>query len=299
MILRWWWQPKKELKRLQYLSGGYAPTQIQNTPLDDSLFFASEFLSLPVFNSFRRLFILSGVKPKAFKKGILQCTFFALLLSGIIFSKGTGSWKLSALLPLFIVPLWCYLFLHKKKILRVAEFQSDYSPFLLSLSSSVKAGLEPLAALIKMREILPESSPVYEELIFFSKRLESGCSEEEAILNFGNTIDYEDIKLFRTALLLARRQGGALSLCLTRLAKVTRTRSAFKRRVGIALAMQKSSSLGILLCAFGILIFQFITKPQSVLSALKLPMGQLAFGVGGCLMLVGVVAMYRLSSREV
>ena len=122
---------------------------------------------------------------------------------------------------------------------RTREFEQDYPTFLLSLASSIRTGLDPVSALKTVSEMLPDKSALRIELTKLSQRLDSGESEEDAILSFGESVGHPDVSLLTTSLILARRQGSSLGACLGRLNKVTRQRQSFRRKAKAAVAMQR------------------------------------------------------------
>ena len=104
------------------------------------------------------------------------------------------------------------------------------------------------------------------------------------VSRFAETINHPDLNLFRTAFILARREGTSLADCLRRLARVTRQRQSFRRKVKAALAMQKLSAIGIALCTVVIGLIQFLSNPEAINSAMEHPLGSK-------LLLAGIVSI--------
>lgn len=179
------------------------------------------------------------------------------------------------------------------------SFEHDYPALLVALASAVRTGLDPLVALTNARELFPPESPVRRELDRVAEEIERGVTEERAIAAFGATSGHPDVPLFRNAFLLARREGSSLGECLHRLAKVTRQRQSFRRKIRSAVAMQKLSALGIAGCAVFIGVFQSVTNPTGLSIALESDIGRAALTGGVVLMVSGLVWMFQLVKARI
>ena len=204
------------------------------------------------------------------------------------------------LLPLTLVPYFALRFFAWRAAYRRAEsFEHDYPAFLLALCSSIRTGLDPLSALQNLEQLFPTNAELGRELKRLNELIAMGKSEEQAISAFGRTIRHPDITLFRTAFLLARRQGSSLGEALHRLSRVTRTRQSFRRKMRGAVAMQRLSAFGILFCAIAIGFFQAITSPAALRDAFADPIGKQALGAGVALILIGIGWMIRLTRQRI
>ena len=182
---------------------------------------------------------------------------------------------------------------------RVESFEKDYTALLLSLASSVKTGLDPLVALTQSYQLFAPKSEVRKELEILRRSIDSGMSEEGGIKQFAKTIDHPDIALFRSAFLLARREGSSLAECLQRLARVTRQRQSFRRKAKAAVAMQKLSSFAIVGCCGMIGVIQFVANPTGFQKSIHDPVGMKIMGTGVLLLFVGVGWMVRIAKARI
>lgn len=182
---------------------------------------------------------------------------------------------------------------------RAEEFERDYPALLVALASSVRTGLDPLLALVSARELFASGSVLRGELDRVAEEIERGVPEDRVIGAFGAESGHPDVQLFRSAFLLARREGSSLGECLHRLAKVTRQRQSFRRKIRSAVAMQKLSAVGIGACAVFIGFFQSVTNPAGLALALEHPIGRSALIGGLGLMLAGLVWMFRLVKARI
>jgi Flp pilus assembly protein TadB len=182
---------------------------------------------------------------------------------------------------------------------RALAFERDYTAFLLALASSVRAGLDPLTAMIKSADLFPKASEVRRAILALKADIDAGCGEEAAFGRFAEDIRHPDIGLFSTAMVLARREGSSLGGCLERLAKVTRHRQSFRRKTRSAVAMQRLSAVGLAGIAVLIVGMQFIGNPESLSVALGTEFGRRALLMGGLAIAGGIIWMLRLARTRV
>jgi tight adherence protein B len=182
---------------------------------------------------------------------------------------------------------------------RQAEtFERDYTALLLSLASSVRTGKDPLTALTQSTDLFPVESPLHAELGRFRAALGEGATEENAIRSFAAGIPHPDIELFRSALIVSRREGSSLGECLHRLVRFTRQRQSFRRKMRAAVAMQRLSSMGIACCAAVIALMQYLANRRGFAEALAHPLGRKALIAGAMLMTAGFSWMALLTRRR-
>jgi tight adherence protein B len=203
------------------------------------------------------------------------------------------------LLPAMPVVGFEYYLVRRRVFQRAELFERDYPAFLLSLASGVRTGLDPLVALSSASEIFPEDSLIREETERIGRAIDRGDTEEKILADFGAAIDHPDISMFRAGFLLARRQGSSLGECLQRLARVTRQRQSFRRKIRSAVAMQKLSAFGIVLCTLTIGVIQALTNPSAIRGAWAHPVGNKALSAGCFLVLLGFCWMLRITRSRV
>ena len=201
-------------------------------------------------------------------------------------------------LPLLIIPLILVGVALQRRHLRfkLAErFERDYPALLLSLASAIRTGVDPLQALAQSAALFDSDSVMRSEVEAFRESIEAGMAEDEAVFRFGASIGHPDLRLFRTAFVLSRRQGGSLGGCLHRLTRVTRLRQSFRRKIRSAVAMQRLSSFGIAGCALALGVIQAATNPAALHAALQDPLGARATGAGLALIATGIIWMSFLT----
>jgi len=182
---------------------------------------------------------------------------------------------------------------------RAEAFERDYVPMLLSLAAAVRTGLDPLVALQQCAALFPLDSEMRRQVQALQDRLEQGADEGRALREFARDVAHPDLPLFRSALLLARRQGSPLAGSLRRLARVTRQRQSFRRKMRGALAMQRLSAIGIAGCAVIIGLIQAAANMTALAEAYADPTGRRALTLGVSLIGFGLLWMLYLSRRRV
>lgn len=170
---------------------------------------------------------------------------------------------------------------------RKHKFEEDYPAFLLAVASALRTGLDPFVAIESVETMLPPTSLLRHEIERFRTQLAAGVPEEEAIFSFASTVHHPDVRLFTTALLLARREGSSLGGCLQRLNRFTRQRQAFRRKAKSAVAMQRLSSFGIIGCSLLIGVMQIGMNQESFFEAWHHPLGRILLASGGSLLAAG------------
>jgi tight adherence protein B len=228
-------------------------------------------------------------------KQLAATALCALLAAPLVLILGL---RWAAALPLIPLALQ-FIKLKRAARQRSSNFERDYPVLLVSLTTAVRTGIDPLVALLNAYELFEDKSELRREIEHLRRLSEQGVSEDALILEFAQSIDHPDIKLFRTAFSLARKQGSSLGECLQRLVRITRQRQSFRRKIKAALAMQRLSSVGIAVCAVLIGVMQFIANPAGVRSTMEHPFGSKALLLGGGLILFGLVWMTRIARSKV
>jgi len=195
--------------------------------------------------------------------------------------------------------LYGYLKDRQKNIIKNLDFERDYVPFLISLISSIKTGLDPFMAFCECGKLFPENSILRHEITLVEEYVEKGASEDDAIKKFAVFIDHPDLFLFRTTFILARREGASLATSLQRLVKVTRQRQSFRRKIRAALAMQRLSAIGITACAILIALIQAVTNYQILVTAWHNSTGFIAILLGCLLIIFGLIWTLYLARRRI
>ncbi len=148
---------------------------------------------------------------------------------------------------------------------RFKAFDADYAPFLLSLVSLLKTGMNTMTAIAEAAKSLEPDSLVREEIELMLERVRFGVPEDKSIGAFGETINHSEIELFVQALLLSRKVGGQISDTLERLSKQVRQRQFFRDDANGAVGMQRGSIWLILIIVFLMVGFLYTMQPHFII----------------------------------
>ena len=246
-------------------------------------------------NALSEFLFFSGLKKRELKNKIkiLILFYFFVVILGVILS----SYKIIFLIPIGIILQFLTLINLTQK--RSEEFEKDYVPFLIALASGIRTGLDPIVAFSKCGELFSEESLLRKKIIEFENKLSKGKTEDEALVTFADDIAHPDLKLFRSTMILARREGASLATCLRRLAQVTRRRQSFRRKIKSALALQKLSTFGICGCALIIAFIQLASNYEILKEAMANPIGSIAIKTSISLILLGLGWMLYMSRRRI
>ncbi len=181
----------------------------------------------------------------------------------------------------------------------VIKFEQDYPAFLLALSASLRTGLDPISALQECGKSFAAGSVLGAEVRKAIMMIERGVGEDGVFSRFAEHVAHPDLPLFRSALALSRRHGSSLAPCLHRLARVTRQRQSFRRKMRAATAMQRLSAFGIAGSALTITAVQFCANPHALNDAWMHPLGRMAVICGAFLTVGGLGWMLYLTRSRV
>ena len=226
-----------------------------------------------------------------------HCILSSLVITVVTLIASRLVGLIALLIPVAVLGIH-YIWLQALVCSRVEYFERDYTAFLLSLASSIRTGQDPLMAFTQCGELFSASSVLALEVKKTAREIESGKGEEWAFSNFANSIKHPDIALLRAALILSRRQGSSLGTCLHRLARVTRQRQSFRRKIRGAVAMQRLSAFGIAGCTVIVAIIQVTSNPRAIRDAWQHPIGSLALAGGVALVILGLGWMIYMSRRR-
>ena len=207
-----------------------------------------------------------------------------------------------SLIPLVLPLIWVageYLRLNQRTNRRCESFESEFTALLVSLASSVRAGVDPIQALATGHEVFVSPGEIRTELLRFKELIAGGERAEGALAAFAASIRHPDIELFRSAVYLNLKEGASLAGALDRLTKVIRQRQSFRRKARSAVAMQRLSALGITLAFVAILGVQAVTNSETMLKVLDHPIGLPVLVTGMVLLFTGVFWMLRLCRNRV
>ena len=280
---------RKEKERVRGLLSGYE--SIEALAAESAAGEAGE-VSESMFSNLVRYAAMSPAELRQEIAGTVIVCVVALLAAVLM-----GRVFLLLLIP--TVLLVQFIRLRGRGIKRAQVFEKDYTALLLSLAAGVRTGLDPLIALIQSEQLFGNESEVRKELKKLHDEVDAGAAEETAVLNFASSINHPDVQLFRTAFMLARKEGSSLANCLQRLARVTRQRQSFRRKIKSAVALQKLSAIGIAVCTGLIGLIQWTANSKAVMAALAHPIGFKILAGGFTSIGIGLIWMFTMTRSRV
>jgi tight adherence protein B len=236
------------------------------------------------------------VSPAGLRRYAAVVLIVAALVSAI-FSAFAASLVASVVVCLLgVAGLRLYAGRREKR--RYAALERDLPALLTSVASSVRAGIDPLRAIIDAQEYFPADSPFVRETRLFKERIAAGDDEFDVIEGFFGGYSHPDVELFKRCIVLSRRHGSSLADPLHRVVRVVRQRQSFRRKTRAALAMHRMSAIGIALCALLIAVMQAAMNSKGIALAFKSSAGVVLLSVGGVLISVGVGWMLCMGKEE-
>ena len=207
--------------------------------------------------------------------------------------------QLLTVIALLSGPLFMSWLLNRFMDRRFKAFDTDYSPFLLSVVSLLKTGMNPIQALETAAIELEPGSLIKSEVHLMLERLRYGVSEEKSIGAFGEDVYHPEIELFVQALLLSRRVGGSLSDTLERLSKQVRKRQFFRDAANAAVGMQRGSIWFILMIMVGMEGYLYFVFPETITDSVKDEVGWQVWQVGFVVILLGLYWIRQVTKIRV
>jgi tight adherence protein B len=150
------------------------------------------------------------------------------------FAVGLGAWLLTervifGLLGFALGILVPSIVIKQLDSRRRSKFQTQLVDGLLLLNSSLKAGLSMLQSFAAMAEEMPP--PISQEFSLLLKETRMGINLDEAIKHLDLRMPSDDMRLFSTAVLVARESGGDVTSIFGRLVETLRERYKIKEKI--------------------------------------------------------------------
>ncbi|HWH37233.1 MAG TPA: type II secretion system F family protein [Candidatus Limnocylindrales bacterium] len=196
------------------------------------------------------------------------------------------------------------LWVNRRKAKRLKAFNSGLADTITLLSNALRAGSSFLQAIeMVVRETQPPISTEFGRVI---REVNLGLPLEQALANMTRRVRSDDLDLMATAITIHHQVGGNLAEILDSIAFTIRERVRIKGEIKTLTAQQRMSGyvVGFLPIALVLLISvmapdflqPLFLKPPEVFGV---PLGMIALGFGGFMMLIGFVAIRRIVDIEV
>lgn len=228
---------------------------------------------------------------------------FFILLALLFASAGFVGFYLMKIDLMLNVPLaifigtFPFLYLYIKKNKRMKKFQVQLPEALDLMARSLRAGHAfstgmKLAAEEFEDPLGPEFSVTLDEINF-------GLGVPEALNNFVNRVECQDLNFFVVAVILQRETGGNLSEIMENIAYLIRERFKLYGKVKTLAAEGKLSMWVLLALPFFIIGALFVVNPAYIKDLFIEPVGRIMCGIALVMMFIGYLVMRRMVNIEV
>jgi tight adherence protein B len=140
--------------------------------------------------------------------------------------------------------------------------------------------------------------PCSEEFGQILQELNLGADLEETLARLIIRIDSEDARLLATAVAVQRRTGGNLVEVLGQMSQMLRERERLRRDVRVITTAPRVSGYVVALLPLVTVFVMYFTSRYYVDTLLSEPLGQVAAGVGGVLVLIGLYLNHRIAQVD-
>jgi tight adherence protein B len=245
---------------------------------------------IPSLQNLKELVVQSGVRLTGAKlllaAGIPPVLFFFLL------RFATGSSFLAAALAGPLAAASIYLFLLSARRRRIAAFNEQFPDALDVIARGLRAGHPFRVAIGLVAREMPD--PVGSEFGIVADEIMFGLEQSSAVDNLGARVGHNDLSFFSTAVNIQHQTGGNLAEILSRLSRMLRSRSKLRLKIRALSAEGRLSAIALSLTPF--ILFALITliSPDYFFGVKDHPIAIPALIVGGLLLVIGNVTLYRM-----
>ena len=203
----------------------------------------------------------AGISPPA--KIVVLLALIAVLLFAILVIVAAG-WSpfVAVVLGLIIAGALFYADYTGRRAKRINAFQAELPPFLLTLASSLRAGLTLDQAIT---ELTRDSSTVLGQSFIGAKReVELGKTWHESLMPIAVRMNSQDLRNLIEGLALAQETGSSLTGILEAIAESCLERAQLKREIKTLTAEGMLSAYVIIALPFIVFLFLLLTQPSYV-----------------------------------
>jgi tight adherence protein B len=245
---------------------------------------------IPALQSFKQLVVQSGVRftgTKVFLAIAIPAALFFLVLQ-----LATGSSFLAVALACPLTAASIFLFLARARRRRIAAFSEQFPDALDVIARGLRAGHPFRVAIALVAREMPD--PVGSEFGIVADEITFGLEQALAVANLGPRVGHNDLSFFSTAVNIQHQTGGNLAEILSRLSRMLRGRLKLRLKIRALSSEGRLSAIVLSLTPF--ILFALITliAPDYYFGVKDHPIAQAALVVGGLLLIIGNVILYRM-----
>ena len=281
------------LKRVEGFIGGLqgndVPFAVKDKKLSDLKLLDAFLEKLSVSRYFANLIEQADAKMKV---GQLVLIISISGLSGFLLSFRSEQiiLRILALLLCGFVPV---LYLKFKKLGRLKAFMREFPDAIDMMVSALKAG----HAFTKTMQIVAAESPdpIGSEFRKTYEEQNLGIPVKEALLNLSNRMDYLDLKLFITAVLLQRETGGNLAEILEKISYTIRERFKLMGQIKVFTAQGRFSAIIISALPVGFAVIISFINPGYLEPLFVTKAGHIMLGAGVLMEIMGFLIIRKVT----
>ena len=283
-------------KRIDKVSAGVSNPQMSRQPLslireqhaDSRYAFVLKYFDIARLDTFLKS-AGTKLKPANFIAICLMSGFGGALASAMLFRNLSALSLLAGLLLGIALP---YLFMKRmagKRKLKMVEQLPDAMDY---FARALRAGNPFVGAIKAGSEETP--APLAEELGVTFDEMNFGIDFDEAMQNFANRTDAEEIRLFVTAVLVQKNTGGNLAELMNRISGLLRERARTRGEIRIQAADMKSSAKVLIALPFFIAGLMQVLNPDYFNVLLESEMGMTLIMIQLGMIGAGWIIMQRM-----
>lgn len=175
---------------------------------------------------------------------------------------------------------------------RAKQLNKQLPQALALISNGLRAGFSfPQAMGIVTREM---EAPLADEFGKVLHDSQLGKPMDEALRDFNDRTNDEDLSIFITTLLTQMSVGGDLAEILDIIAETIRERIHLQGHIRTLTSQSKFSAIVISVLPLGIGIILFFMNPEYIGTLFTDPLGLAMVGAAGVMMLLGFIALYKI-----
>jgi tight adherence protein B len=288
-------QIRKRLRRFIYLEKGRDGTEIYKKRLFSDISWLNTILDgVPFVARVDRLIIQANARYPVGFYLLLSLVLACLGFYAVFITTPHALYAMIAAVIAFFIP---YVYLSRKKAVRLEKFKTQLPDALDLLARSLKAGQSFNGGLSMAAEEMDD--PIGPEFSDTLNEINYGVSVSEALKNLAGRIDCEELRFFIIGVVLQRETGGNLAEMMEMLANLIRERYKFKGKVRTLTAEARLSMWVLISLPILLGVFLYIRNPNFIRPLLEEPIGKLMILSAGVGMIVGAVVMLRMVDVKV
>ncbi|HEY6202610.1 MAG TPA: type II secretion system F family protein [Candidatus Limnocylindria bacterium] len=180
---------------------------------------------------------------------------------------------------------------------RLSAFNKQLADTITLLSNSLRAGSSFLQSIELVSRETPD--PMGEEMGRVVREVNLGLGMEEALSNLVRRIRSDDLDLMVTAIGVQQQVGGNLAEILDTIAFTIRERVRIKGEINTLTAQGRYSGYLVAFLPIGIMITLNFINPEFMQPLFTQLLGQILLGVGAVMMVIGFIAIQKITNIKV